>query len=641
MEISQEHQSTTNNQDLSTEEIEFSDIFWHAPIGVAVANRTGHFIKANQHFCDLLGYTEHELKTLAIADLTHPEDRNIGLKECKYILKNHQKEFFSVDKRYIRKNGEVFWGNISLAALKDKRGENRPFTVGILKDISEQKAAEKKLRLSESLFSSAFNNAGIGMALVDTQGHLIEVNRAFSDFLGYSKEQMKTIDFQSITHPDDLSADLLQFEALLAGELSAYAMHKRYIHASGEIRWGALSVSIARDESGDIDYVIAQVQDIHQQKMRENHSRAQARIYETIFSSAFTFMALLSADGIIQEVNVNAIALTGRDRESLVNYALDKSYWFQGLPEQQQRIKAAIERARQGENVDEEVKMVTVKGILNINFSLRPVKDAFNHVTHLIVEGHDITTLKAKEKQLQQQAEQLLRQNQDLADFTHIASHDLQEPLRKIRAFGERLADKETLTERGSDFLNRMNKSSERMQHMIRDLLNYSKVSSQQNTQDNVNLNECLNEVLESISLQLEETEGKIEVSELPELQASPLHMHQLFQNLLSNALKFTPADRKPHITVKCSFEGATEFQIDVQDNGIGFEDNFSERIFQPFQRLHGRHEYAGSGIGLAICRKIVEHYQGKIWAKSQPDNGSCFSIVLPFEQSGPEEVSE
>ena len=94
-------------------------------------------------------------------------------------------------------------------------------------------------------------------------------------------------------------------------------------------------------------------------------------------------------------------------------------------------------------------------------------------------------------------------------------------------------------------------------------------------------------------------------------------------------------------VPVKCSFEGATEFQIDVQDNGIGFEDNFSERIFQPFQRLHGRHEYAGSGIGLAICRKIVEHYQGKIWAKSQPDNGSCFSIVLPFEQSGPEEVSE
>lgn len=615
-------------------------VFFHAPIGIAVTDTHGKFLQVNPHFCDILGYTQEELLSRTIMDITHPEDFTLGAVERNEISKLKDPEFLYLEKRYIHKQGHIIWGSLRFTAL-NPTDTTPPLCLGILKDISSRKRMEENLKSNERLFSAAFNNAGIGMAILDATGHFLEVNRSFCDFLGYTAEQIRAIDFQSITYPDDLSSDLLQFEALLAGEISAYAMHKRYIHASGEIRWGALSVSVARDEAGNIEYVLSQIQDIHPQKMAEEKSRAQARLYESIFASAFSFMGLLSAEGLIQEVNLNAQAMTGINKELVLHYPLDKSYWFQGLPEQQQRIRQAIEIAKKGDSVHEEVKMLGKDGILTLDFSLRPVFDQHQQVTHLIAEGHDITDLKNNEKQLRQQAEQLQRHNKDLQDFTHIASHDLQEPLRKIRAFGERLAHHEQFSERGKDFLERMNKSAERMQYMIRDLLTYSRIDRQPNLDlESVSLNECLQRVQETLSLQIEESEARITVGPLPRLRSTPVHMHQLFQNLLSNALKFSRPNVPPEISVKCALEGAMDFQIEIRDNGIGFDPTFSERIFQPFQRLHGRHEYAGSGIGLAICRKIVDYYHGKIWVESTPDKGSCFFIVLPFEfqETSPQE---
>lgn len=615
-------------------EMVWGDVVTHAPVGIAITDNHGKFLRVNPYFCQILGYTEAELLALSIIDVTHPEDRTLGAIE-RNELSEKSSPLYQIEKRYLHKQGHTVWGNIRFTALQETSNTAQPLCLGILKDISERKQMEESFERNERLFSAAFNNAGIGMAILDIQGRFLEVNRSFCDFLGYTAEQIKTIDFQSITYPEDLSSDLLQFEALLAGEISAYAMHKRYIHASGDVRWGALSVSVARNEDDKIEYVLSQIQDIHPQKLAEEKSRSQARLYESIFSSAFTFMGLLSAEGTLLEVNTNTQVLTGLSKDLILHQPFDKSYWFQGLPEQQERIREAIESARQGESVHEEVKIVSKTGILTLDFSLRPVLDQNQQVAHLIVEGHDITDLKNNEKQLRQQSEQLQRHNKDLQDFTHIASHDLQEPLRKIRAFGERLAHHEQLSERGQDFLDRMNKSAERMQRMIKDLLTYSRVGRQQNiTLENVDLNHCLQQVQETLLLQIEESQGTLHIGSLPSLQSLPVHMHQLFQNLLSNALKFSKADIPPEISITCTLEGATDFLIEVKDNGIGLDPALSERIFQPFQRLHGRHEYPGSGIGLAICRKIVDYYHGKIWVESSPGKGSCFSIALPFAQT-------
>ncbi len=607
-------------------------VFFQAPIGISITDTHGRFIQVNPYFCDFLGYTQEELLARTIMDVTHPEDRTLGAIERNELAHREEPEFLYLEKRYVHKQGHTLWGSLRFTALKQAQPPHH-LCLGMLEDISSRKRMEEDLKSNERLFSAAFNNAGIGMAILDVTGRFLEVNRSFCEFLGYTAEQIKSIDFQSITHPEDLSSDLLQFEALLAGDISAYAMHKRYVHASGEVRWGALSVSVSRNEGGDLEYVLSQIQDIHPQKTAEEKSRAQTRLYESVFSSAFSFMGLLNADGLIQEINLNAQAMTGINKELVLQYPLDKCYWFHGLPEQQQRIRQAIEAAKKGESVHEEIKILGKEGVLTLDFSLRPVFDPHQKVTHLIAEGHDITHLKNNEKQLRHQAEQLQRHNKDLQDFTHIASHDLQEPLRKIRAFGERLADQESLSEKGKDFLARMNNSAERMQYMIQDLLTYSRIDKQTLSLESVSLNTCIERVLESLSLQIEETRAQITIGHLPMVQSAPVHMEQLFQNLLSNALKFSRPGVAPEITVTCSLEGAVDFQIEITDNGIGFDPVYSERIFQPFQRLHSRHEYTGSGIGLAICRKIVDYYQGKIWVESTPGEGSCFFMVLPFAQ--------
>jgi PAS domain S-box-containing protein len=615
------------------EDIGFDHVFWNAPIGMSVADQFGRFLKVNAVFCEMFGYSEAELLQRQIADITHRDDIALGMKERQEVLREKTNDSFSVEKRYVRKDGEVFWARISLSSLKDSSGNPRPYTLGVLKDISLQKAAEERLVLSERLFSSAFSHAGVGMALLDTLGRFIEVNRAFCDFLGYSPEQLKTVDFQHITYPEDLASDMLQFEALLAGDISSYAMQKRYIHASGELRWGTLSVSLARRPDGTIDHVISQIQDIHIQKQTEDAYKAQASLYEGVFASSFAFMILLSPDGFIKDINLNAVSLLGGDKETHLGFPFDKSRCFRGLTAQQELLRQMIQEAARGSSVTKEIKAMTSTSMMILDFSLRPVKNLKGKVLHLVAEGHDITHLREQQKQLAQQTEQLMFKNKELQDFSHIASHDLQEPLRKIRTFGERLAKQEQLTEQGVVFLQRMNQSAERMQLMIRDLLQYSRIGQTSPEVTSVALNPLMNEVIESLALSLEETQAQIRVGSLPGLEIAELHGHQLFQNLISNALKFVPSDRVPDIEVFCAVEGAVDFQIVVKDNGIGFENHLAEQIFQPFQRLHGKHVYNGNGIGLAICRKIVEQYGGKIWAESTPDKGSRFYIQLPFKQ--------
>ena len=243
---------------------------------------------------------------------------------------------------------------------------------------------------------------------------------------------------------------------------------------------------------------------------------------------------------------------------------------------------------------------------------------------------------------LQHYADELERSNKELEDFAFVASHDLQEPLRKIRAFGDRLLTKFSpeLGEQGQDYIRRMQLASTRMSQLIEDLLAFSRVTTQQKPFAIVDLNKVLSDITQDLEHAINEREAKITISDLPEIDGDESQLRQVFANLLSNSLKFTEAGKTPEITIQAK-DVATDERADLvaitfKDNGIGFDEQYKERIFNLFQRLHGKGEYPGTGIGLALCKKIISRHNGEISVESQLGVGTEFTLLLPREQTSP-----
>lgn len=276
-----------------------------------------------------------------------------------------------------------------------------------------------------------------------------------------------------------------------------------------------------------------------------------------------------------------------------------------------------------------------------------PLRNLDGQLMGIVCIEEDISERKASEEKLRVFAAQLERSNSELRDFASVASHDLQEPLRKIRAFSDRLRVKcaGALQEQGLDYLDRMQKAAGRMQTLIQDLLTLSHVTSRAQPFVTVDLSAVMAEVLSDLEIQIGETKALIEVGKLPIIDADPVQIRQLFQNLLSNALKFHKPGQPPEVNVSAKVLPAQEHQIAgagpgddlcqivVADNGIGFEEQYVEQVFTLFQRLHSRQEYEGTGIGLAVCRKIAHRHGGSIVAKSGKGQGATFIVRLPVKQ--------
>ena len=260
----------------------------------------------------------------------------------------------------------------------------------------------------------------------------------------------------------------------------------------------------------------------------------------------------------------------------------------------------------------------------------------------------EVTERNRAEQELRILAANLERSNRELEEFASVASHDLQEPLRKVQAFGNRLkvGFNDALTGRGQDYLDRMLSSTDRMQTLINDLLAFSRVSTKAEPFVPVDLNVVAAQVLADLEVAIEQADGQVEVGDLPTIDADPTQMRQLPQNLVSNSLTFRKQDEPPLLKVRGQLldgpsingdagrRANAVLELTVEDNGIGFDPKYSGRIFNIFQRLNGRGEYPGTGIGLSICRKIAERHGGTITASSQPNRGATFTVTLPVNQS-------
>ena len=257
---------------------------------------------------------------------------------------------------------------------------------------------------------------------------------------------------------------------------------------------------------------------------------------------------------------------------------------------------------------------------------------------------HDITERKQAEDKLKTFANRLERSNRELESFASVASHDLQEPLRKIQAFGGRLEAKcaGQLAPEGADYLARIQNAAGRMRTLIDDLLAFSRVTTKAQPFMAVDLGRVAREVVSDLEERIRSTSGKVEVGELPTVEADPTQMRQLLQNLIGNALKFHRPEEPPVVRVEGKIAPSSasgngrpvpSCLLLVADNGIGFDEKYLGRLFQVFARLHGREAYEGTGMGLAICRKIAERHGGSITARSAPGQGATFIVTLPVQQ--------
>ncbi len=360
---------------------------------------------------------------------------------------------------------------------------------------------------------------------------------------------------------------------------------------------------------------------------------------DNIMESMTDTLVVVDADAKIKTVNIATCELLGYEREELLGKPIETILESKDIFRDKTKLEELFDIGRV---VNYETEYTTEEGgRIPILFSSSVMKDKDNSIICIVCTGRDITERKRAEEDLKAFTAKLQKSNQELQGFVYIASHDLQEPLRKVMAFGDRLKAKcgDAFTDQGRDYLERMQKAAARMQTLINGLLMFSRVTTKARPYAPVDLAKVAKDVISDLEVRIEATGGRVELGDLPLLDADPLQMRQLFQNLIGNALKFHKEDVPPHIKIfsKNAKDGASSHseccEITVEDNGIGFEEKYVDRIFGVFQRLHGRNEYEGAGIGLSVCRKIVERHDGQISAKSAPGQGASFIVTLPAKQ--------
>jgi PAS domain S-box-containing protein len=356
------------------------------------------------------------------------------------------------------------------------------------------------------------------------------------------------------------------------------------------------------------------------------------RRYEMILNSAGEGICGLDLEGKTSFVNPTVAKLTGWPIEELIGKTERELFGRNGSDRH---------AGSAGLNPGEQMFHRKDGTCFPVEFVRTPITENGRVIGSVLV-FKDITGRKQVEDTLSQKAAELARSNAELEQFAFVASHDLQEPLRKIQAFGDRLKVKCEVTQSPEthDYLERMQNAAARMRTLINDLLAFSRVIRSSEPFAPVDLAAVTKEVLGDLEVRMENTGARVEVEELPTIEADPMQMRQLLLNLIGNALKFQPPGGTPVVKIfarslSMPLRGQC-CEISIQDNGIGFDEKYLDRIFAVFQRLHGRNEYEGTGVGLAVCRRIVDRHGGTIIAKSKPGQGATFMVTLPVHQTKP-----
>lgn len=495
-------------------------------------------------------------------------------------------------------------------------------------DLTERKQAEESLRTSEQRFRELADAMPqlVWTALPDGTVDYYNLRHKLYKGIGVTAEGVW--EWSPVLHPDDQQPTVQAWtHSVETGEI--YQIEHRVQMSDGSFRWHLSRGIPALDENQVVCRWYGTATDIHDQKTAQEKLRISLSRLELFLGANMIGTVLGKADGTLLEVNDYFLKLLGYTR---ADFDAGRINWREITPAEWLPAdeKAVREIAETGVSTPYEKQYLRTDGQrVWVYISNASLPDGTLAAIVL-----DITPRKQAEKDLEHYTHELERSNQALQAFTSIASHDLQEPLRKVRAFGSMLSLRfsDQLGVEGQDYIHRITSASERMSAMIEGLLSLSRVTSRGSEFVPVDLNQIIQEVITDLEIRIAESGGEIQVGEMPVLEGDPLQMRQLFQNLIGNALKYHRAGVPPRVVLS-AVKKDSFCEIRVADNGIGINPENFEEIFEPFVRMHGKVDYEGSGMGLAICRKIVERHEGRIEVDSRPGEGTTFIVLLPDQE--------
>lgn len=632
---------------LEESEEKFRKIFEDSPLGKSMTTLDGK-INVNNAFCKMLGYTESELADLHWKEITHPDDHNKSEKITQELF-NEQIETATYEKRYLHKSGNIVWANVTTSIHKDSNG-NKLFFLTTVQNITERIEAQQKI-LEEKKFTESVINAMPGIFyLADQAGNLIKWNNKLEELSGLSENEIQGVKLFDLIAPHDREKMTQAFkQAFNSGEVIVEAEFASRI--KNHIPFYFNGIKILKDDKPVLLVIGIDISErlFAEKRYRSLFDNSPVAIWEEDWKGVIEYLDHLRNNGTtnlleyfeknnmtvsdalqnLEVIDVNSKTLKifeAEKHEDIVELLQKNICSDESIQIYAEELKAFIDGKETYETV---MNLKTLTGrrinvIMQVNFS--SFKTNTNQV---IVSILDITEITEMQRKLEHTLEDLKRSNKDLEQFAYVASHDLQEPLRMVSSYVQLIERryKSMLDSDGIEFINFAVDGAKRMQILINDLLQYSRVSTRGSHFELTNLNDVINKVLLNLSSKIEETKAKINFEKLPDLRVDEVQITRVFQNLISNSLKYK-SDNAPVIDL-FSIDKGDEIQFSVSDNGIGISEEFNEKIFEIFVRLHTRSEFDGSGMGLAICKRIVEKHGGRIWVESNDKGGSTFNFTI------------